>query len=110
MDTLPSLPDLTPDDRVWRLVWFGDCAYPAQVRRYAQPSLRAVFSPLLESLDPESADRHYQRDAWVPVSMLPILVVATFGSMAGRSTPLSPLAGSSFERFLAVIESIASVK
>ncbi len=75
MNTLPSLPDLTPDDRVWRLAWFGDCAYPAQVRRYAQPSLKAVLSPLLEAADPESADRHYQRDAWVPVSMLPILAV-----------------------------------
>jgi len=25
MDALPSLPSLTPDDRFWRLDWFGDC-------------------------------------------------------------------------------------
>ena len=75
MDTSPSLPDLTPDDRVWRLIWFGECAYPAQVRRYSQPSFKAVLSPLLEAADPESADRHHQYDAWVPISALPILAV-----------------------------------
>lgn len=75
MDTPPSLPDLTPDDWVWRLIWFGECAYPAQVRRYAQPSLKVVLSPLLEAADPESADRHHQYDAWVPISALPILAV-----------------------------------
>jgi len=46
MDALPGFPSLTPDDRVWRLDWFGECAYPGSVRHYAQPSIKVVPSPL----------------------------------------------------------------
>lgn len=27
MENLPSFPSLTPDERIWRLDWFGECAY-----------------------------------------------------------------------------------
>lgn len=82
MDALPSLPSLTPDDRVWRLDWFGECAYPASVRRYAQPSIKVSLSALrcdpsdhAALLLPDSTDHQHSHEAWVPVAALPILAI-----------------------------------
>lgn len=82
MDALPSLPKLTPDDRYWRVDWFGECAYPGGVRRYAQPSIRVVLSPLrcdpndkAALLSPDSTDHHHQHEAWPPVAALPLLAI-----------------------------------
>jgi len=82
MHTLPSLPDLTPDDRVWRVDWFGECAYPPSVRRYAQPSIAVMVSPLrcdlgdIEALlSPDATDHYHQRLVWLPVSTLPVVAV-----------------------------------
>lgn len=82
MDALPSLPNLTPDTRVWRLDWFGECAYPGSVRRYAQPSIKVVLSSLRSDpsdhaalILPCNTDHQHPHEAWVPVSALPLLAI-----------------------------------
>lgn len=81
-DSLPNFPSLTPDDRVWRLDWFGECAYPGTVRRYAQPSIKVVLSPLrcdpadhTALLLPDSTDHQHQHEAWAPIAALPMLAI-----------------------------------
>lgn len=82
MNAVPNLPNLTPDDRIWRVDWFGDCGYPGSVRRYAQPSVKVVLSPLrsdpsdqLALLTPEATDYQHSHETWVPVSALPIVAI-----------------------------------
>ncbi len=82
MDALPSLPSLTPDDRYWRVDWFGECAYPGGVRRYAQPSIRVALSPLrcapndyAALLSPDCTDYQHQHEVWPPVAALPLLAI-----------------------------------
>lgn len=82
MDALPSLPSLTPDDRYWRVDWFGECAYPGGVRRYAQPSIRVALSPLrcdpndhAALLSPDCTDHQHQHEVWPPVAALPLLAI-----------------------------------
>ncbi len=82
MDALPSLPSLTPDERYWRVDWFGECAYPGGVRRYAQPSIRVALSPLrcdlndhVALLSPDCTDHQHQREVWPPVAALPLLAI-----------------------------------
>lgn len=82
MDALPSLPSLTPDERYWRVDWFGECAYPGGVRRYAQPSIRVALSPLRRDpndhvalLSPDCTDHQHQREVWPPVAALPLLAI-----------------------------------
>lgn len=45
------LPHVTPDDRFWRVDWFGESAYTASVHRYTQPSIKVVLSPLRGGLN-----------------------------------------------------------
>lgn len=82
MRTFPSLSSLTPDERVWRLDWFGECAYPGSVRRHAQPSIKVAISPLCCELDdvdallqPGCTDHSLQRETWVPIAALPLLAI-----------------------------------
>lgn len=82
MDALPSLPSLTPDDRYWRVDWFGECAYPGSVRRYAQPSIRVSLSQLncdpndhAALLSPDCTDYQHQHEVWPPVAALPLLAI-----------------------------------
>lgn len=82
MDTLPSFPGLTPNDQIWRLDWFGECAYPGSVRRYAQPSIRVSLSSLRcdpsdhEALiSPDGTDHQHQHETWVPIAALPMLAI-----------------------------------
>ncbi len=82
MNAVPNLPNLTRDDRVWRVDWFGDCGYPGSVRRYVQPSVKVVLSPLrcdpsdqLALSSPEATDHQHSHEAWVPVSALPIVAI-----------------------------------
>jgi hypothetical protein len=82
MDALFSLPSLTPDSRVWRLDWFGECGYPGSVRRYAQPSIKVVLSPLrIDPADPaalllpDSTDNQHPHETWAPISTLPLLAI-----------------------------------
>jgi len=82
MKSLPKLSNLTPDNRVWRLDWFGDCGYPAHIRRYSQPSIKVVLSPLLADpsdqtafLEPTATDHLHSWEAWAPISALPLLAI-----------------------------------
>lgn len=82
MNAVPNLPNLTPDDRIWRVDWFGDCGYPGSVRRYAQPSVKVVLSALrcdpsdqLALLTPEVTDHQHSRETWIPVAALPIVAI-----------------------------------
>jgi hypothetical protein len=82
MDMLPSLPQLTPDDRLWRVDWFGACAFPAMVRSYAQPSIRVILSPVIcdpknnaSLLSPDGTDHHEQQEIWITVASLPLLSI-----------------------------------
>ena len=72
MDAPPKLSNLTPDNRVWRLDWFGDCGYPGSIRRYAQPSIKVALSPLrCDSSDhaalilPDCTDHQHSHETWV---------------------------------------------
>lgn len=81
---IPAIKDLIKDDRIWRLDWFGDCGYPTTVRRYGQPSVKVVFSPLVcdkedqaTLLLPGSTDHHHQKEVWLAISALPILTIGS---------------------------------
>lgn len=93
MNAVPNLPNLTPDDRVWRVDWFGDCGYPGSVRRYAQPSVKVVLSALrcdssdqFALLSPEATDHQHSHEAWVPVSALPIVAIGDLWQSGERIT------------------------
>lgn len=82
MNALPSLPNLTPNERVWRLDWFGECAYPGSVRRYAQPSIKVVLSSLRGDPTDHSAllfadgtDHQHPHETWAPIAALPMLAI-----------------------------------
>lgn len=71
-----SIPQLTPDDRLWRIDWFGEFAYPSG-RRRSQPCVRVAISPFL--CDPDdpiallaatATDHHHQRQTWLPIGVL----------------------------------------
>ena len=74
---MPAIADLSKDDLIWRLDWLGDCGYPMVIRRYGQPSIKAVFSPLACDKDdqaqlllPSSTDHHHQKEVWLAISAL----------------------------------------
>ena len=82
MNAPPSFPQLAPDDRIWRLDWFGECAYPGAVRRYAQPSIKVALSPLqCDPSDhaalshPDSTDYQHSRETWIPIAALPMMAI-----------------------------------
>lgn len=82
MDNGPTLPDLTPDDRIWRLDWFGDIAYRPVLRRHRQPCIKIVLSALVcdqndndALLKPTSTDHKHPHEAWLPISTLPLLAI-----------------------------------
>lgn len=73
---------MPPDGRIWRIDWFGECAYPGSIRRYAQPSIKVVISPLKSaegSLDrlllPDCTELEEQREFWAPIAALPMLAI-----------------------------------
>ncbi len=75
----PLIPQLTPDERAWRIDWFGEVAYPVVVQRFRQPSIKVAISPLQDPGQPlnlfsriETAVEQ-QRDVWMPVGSLPLL-------------------------------------
>lgn len=70
------------DGRIWRIDWFGECAYPGTVRRYAQPSIKVALSPLKSSesssdrlLLPDCTELEEQREFWAPIAALPMLAI-----------------------------------
>lgn len=81
---MPAIADLSKDDLIWRLDWLGDCGYPMVIRRYGQPSIKAVFSTLAcgkndqaALLMPGATDHHYQKEVWLAISALPILTIGS---------------------------------
>lgn len=93
MNAVPNLPNLTPDDRIWRVDWFGDCGYPGSVRRYSQPSVKVVLSALrcdpsdqLALLTPEATNHQRSHETWVPVSALPIVAIGDLWQSGERIT------------------------
>lgn len=48
-----SIPQLTPDERMWRIDWFGEFYYPP-ILGNSQPSVRVAVSPVI--CDPTDAD------------------------------------------------------
>lgn len=72
MRTPLHCPQLTPDDRYWRIDWFGEVAYPGTVRRYSQPSIKVCISPLVDPntlrmlFDTPMGDCQQQRSVWMP--------------------------------------------
>ncbi|MCU7841598.1 MAG: hypothetical protein KZQ94_19745 [Candidatus Thiodiazotropha sp. (ex Troendleina suluensis)] len=84
MDADTTLPDLTPDNRVWRVNWLGEVAYPGQIHRYTQPCLKVILSPLLcdhedskALMNPDCTNNWETHDTWVPVSTLPLLSIGS---------------------------------
>ena len=82
MDSVPTLPSLTPDDRIWRLDWFGETAYRTSLRRYKQPCVKVGLSALIcepgnsgALLEPDSTDHQNPHELWIPISTLPLLGV-----------------------------------
>lgn len=78
----PLIPQLTPDERPWRIDWFGEVGYPGNIRRYAQPSIKVSLSPLrCDSSDhaalllSDSTDHQHQYETWAPIAALPMLAI-----------------------------------
>lgn len=69
--------DLTPDDRPWRVDWFGEVAYQPNGQRRSQPVYRVLISPVLG--DPSSpsivTDDADQRETWLSIGTLPMVGV-----------------------------------
>lgn len=79
---LISIPYLTPDDRPWRIDWFGELSFPGGTNRRSQPCVRVAISPLLcDPIDQDtlilaaSTDCYEQRQRWLPIGMLPYVQV-----------------------------------
>lgn len=67
--------DLTPDERPWRVDWFGEVAYPPNGQRYSQPVYRVLISPVTGDLSAPNivTDDGDQREAWLPIGTLPMV-------------------------------------
>lgn len=76
------LKQLSPDDRPWRIDWFGDMSYPGGTGRRSQPSVTVSISPVIcdpaddvALLSPEATAHRQQRFRHVAIGMLPMLKV-----------------------------------
>jgi len=112
----PLIPQLTPDDRPWRIDWFGEVGYPGNIRRYAQPSIKVSLSPL--RCDPaehaalllsDSTDHQHQRETWVPITALPMLAIGDLWQ-AGRHIASPNYQVETFKGLAINPESVAFVK
>lgn len=77
-----SIPFLTPDDRPWRIDWFGELSFPGGTNRRSQPCVRTAISPVLCNpadhktlLSAASTECYEQRQRWLPIGMLPYIQV-----------------------------------
>lgn len=78
----PRYSQLTPDERTWRVDWFGECAYPGSVDRYAQPCIRVALTPMkttsINGLSlglGELTELSEAHKTWMPVGALPMLAI-----------------------------------
>ena len=86
LNKLPPTQGLTRGDGIWRLDWLGECAYPAAIRRYSQPSVKAVLSAVLCDTDdqavllsPEGTDHNNQIERWIAIQPFPFSRLGAFG-------------------------------
>lgn len=77
-----SIPYLTPDDRPWRIDWFGELSFPGGTNRRSQPCVRVAISPVIcdpsdqqTLLSATSTDSYAQKQRWLPVGMLPYVQI-----------------------------------
>ncbi|MEW8458380.1 MAG: hypothetical protein AB2710_19995 [Candidatus Thiodiazotropha sp.] len=84
MDADKTHPDLTPDDRVWRINWFGEVAYPGHIHRHTQPCLKVILSPLnfdhgdsKSLMSPDCSNNWETHEAWTPISSLPLISIGS---------------------------------
>ncbi len=112
----PLIPQLTPDERPWRIDWLGEVGYPGSIRRYAQPSIKVAFSPLRRDpsdhaalLLPDSTDHQHQRETWAPIAALPMLAIGDLWQ-AGHQIASPDYQVEAFKGLAINPESVAFVK
>ncbi|MDZ4201923.1 MAG: hypothetical protein U1C96_07245 [Gallionella sp.] len=77
-----SIRCLTPDNRPWRIDWFGELSFPGGTNRRSQPCVRVAISPVLcdpsdqhNLLSATSTDSYAQKQIWLPIGMLPYVQI-----------------------------------
>ncbi len=116
MDADKTHPDLTPDDRVWRINWFGEVAYPGHIHRYTQPCLKVILSPLLcdhgdskSLMSPDCSNNRETHEAWTPISSLPLLSLGSLWQN-GKEIDTPQYQVKRFERLLIKDETATLIK
>lgn len=78
----PTIKQLSPDDRPWRIDWFGDISYPNGATQRSQPSVTISISPLAcdpadreALLSPGATLHHQQQCRKIAIGMLPCIRV-----------------------------------
>lgn len=79
-----EIPELTPDDRPWRIDWLGHLQYLGVVRRYLQPYISVAISPVSED---GQSNIDEQRDVWIQLGALPMLNVGDIWRAGNRTDP-----------------------
>lgn len=116
MDADKTHPDLTPDERVWRINWFGEVAYPGHVHRYTQPGLKVILSPLLcdhgdskSLMSPDCSNKWETHEFWAPISSLPLLSIGSLWQN-GKEIDVPQYQIKRFERLLIKDETATLIK
>lgn len=75
-----TIPSLTPDNRPWRIDWFGELLFPGGINPRSQANIRVAISPVVCDLTDQGAllsadatDSNGQRQRSIPVGMLPYI-------------------------------------
>lgn len=78
----PIIKQLSPDDRPWRIDWFGEVSYPDGASQRSQPSVAVSISPLACDIEDRqallSSDATYhrqQRTRRIPIGLLPCIKI-----------------------------------
>lgn len=82
---LPSISAFPKDEKIWRIDWFGEVAFPNRLIRRKQPSVLVHLSRIQDDrflddsavqLSPQATSpARFQRKVWVSVGTLPLLRV-----------------------------------
>lgn len=80
---LPSISAFPKDEKIWRIDWFGEIAFPNRLIRRTQPSILVHLSQIQDDrfldvtevqLSPHATSpTKFQRKTWVSVGTLPLL-------------------------------------
>lgn len=76
-----KFPNFTPDDRLWRINWYGDVLFPGGMNTRSQPNIQVAISPV--RVDPTNNEEMLSSQAtdslmiqrFFPVGMLPYVRV-----------------------------------